>query len=75
MEIRRRPRLGLPRRFRVDASEDPEFASFTSLAVFTDSDYPNPGIAPFAIRTRGHNARYVRVTVTKFAGQQTIPFL
>jgi signal transduction histidine kinase len=61
------PAYGFPRRFRIDVSDDPEFSTFASLAVFTESDFPEPGIAPVALRARGHIARYVRVTATKLA--------
>ena len=56
-----------PVRFRVDVSDDEEFATFTAVAVFTDSDFPQPGIAPVALRAEGVAGRYVRLTVTKLA--------
>ena len=58
---------GFPRRFRVDVSNDPSFASFTPLLVHTDDDVPPPGIGPVVIPAGGIEARYVRVTVTRFA--------
>jgi signal transduction histidine kinase len=58
---------GFPPRFRVDISDDPNFATFTPVAVFTDTDFPDPGIAPVALPVGGRRARYVRVTVTKLS--------
>jgi signal transduction histidine kinase len=58
---------GFPPRFRVDISDDPNFATFTPVAVFTDTDFPDPGIAPVALPVGGRRARYVRVTATKLA--------
>jgi signal transduction histidine kinase len=62
-----RTAYGFPKRFRVDISDDREFVTFTTVADFTESDFPDPGIAPVAVKLSGQNARYVRVTVTKFA--------
>jgi signal transduction histidine kinase len=62
-----RPAYGFPRRFRIDASEDPEFREFTTVADLTDADVANPGVAPVALPVRGVKARYLRLTVTKFA--------
>lgn len=58
---------GFPPRFRVDLSDDPAFATFTPVAVFTETDFPDPGIAPVALPVGGLRARYVRVTATKLA--------
>ncbi|MDR3404008.1 MAG: discoidin domain-containing protein [Chthoniobacter sp.] len=62
-----RTAYGFPKRFRVDVSDDREFITFTTVANFTESDFPDPGVAPVAVKLAGQNARYVRVTVTKFA--------
>jgi signal transduction histidine kinase len=62
-----RTAYGFPKRFRVDISDDREFITFTTVADFTESDFPDPGVAPVAVKLSGQNARYVRVTVTKFA--------
>jgi len=62
-----RTAYGFPKRFRIDVSDDREFVTFTTVADFTESDFPDPGVAPVAVRLAGQNARYVRVTVTKFA--------
>lgn len=62
-----RTAYGFPKRFRIDVSDDREFITFTTVANFTESDFPDPGVAPVAVKLSGQNARYVRVTVTKFA--------
>ncbi len=62
-----RPAYGFPKRFRVDISDDSEFLAFTTVADFTESDFPDPGVAPVGVKVWGQKARYVRVTVTKFA--------
>jgi signal transduction histidine kinase len=62
-----RPAYGFPRRFRIDASGDPEFREFTTVADLTDADVANPGVAPVALPVRGVEARYLRLTVTKLA--------
>ena len=70
--------FGFPVRFKIEASDDPEFN--TNVIVFTnqldqkpDIDFKNPGLLPFT--TKGTDeasitARYVRVTATKLAPRQ-----
>ncbi len=70
--------FGFPVRFKIEASDDPEFT--TNVAQFTnlhdqkpDVDFKNPGTKPFT--TNGANGatiagRYVRVTATKLAPRQ-----
>ena len=62
-----RPAYGFPKRFRIDISDDAEFLAFTTVADFTESDFPDAGVAPVTVPAGGRPARYVRVTVTKFA--------
>jgi signal transduction histidine kinase len=62
-----RPSYGFPLRFRIDASEDENFATFSALGIFTENDFPNPGIAPVTIAAEGKTGRFVRVTITKMA--------
>jgi signal transduction histidine kinase len=62
-----RTAYGFPKRFRIDISDDRDFVTFATVADFTESDYPDPGIAPVAVKLANRSARYVRVTVTKFA--------
>jgi signal transduction histidine kinase len=54
-----------PRRFRVDVSDDPAFASFDSLVDRTEEDVEPTRTAPMVIEARGVSARYLRVTVTR----------
>jgi signal transduction histidine kinase len=56
-----------PPRFRVDISDDPTFAAFKPVAVLTETDFPDPGLAPVVFQVGGEPARYVRVTVSKLA--------
>jgi DUF1680 family protein len=65
--------LGFPVRFRVEASEDPEFKSATMIADCTDADYPDPitEIRKFSAPTV--KGRYVRVTVTRLRPQWDKP--
>lgn len=56
-----------PRRFRIDVSDDPAFARFTPVALFTDTDYPSHGLAPAVFRAGGMRGRYIRLTITKLA--------
>ena len=67
--------FGFPVRFKVEASDDPEFKRNVTLlwrkhdATFM-ADFPNPGLAPFTTggaKDDGIAGRYVRVTATKLA--------
>jgi signal transduction histidine kinase len=62
-----RTAYGFPKRFRIDVSDDRDFITFNTVADYTESDFPDPGVAPVAVKLTGQSARYVRVTVTKFA--------
>jgi Protein of unknown function (DUF1553)/Protein of unknown function (DUF1549)/Planctomycete cytochrome C len=60
------PGFGFPARFKVEASDDPDFRSSTPIADRTGEDLANPGLAPVAFDCR-QTARYVRVTASKLA--------
>lgn len=63
--------FGFPRRFRVEASADPEFkTSVVTLADHTGDDFRNPGIAPLHLPGPALPVRYVRVTATRLAPRQ-----
>lgn len=62
-----RPAYGFPKRFRIDLSDDPAFQRFITVADFTESDFPEPAVSPVSVQVSGVKARYLRVTVTKFA--------
>lgn len=55
---------GFPVRYRVQVSDDPAFASSTTIVDHTDADQPNPGTASVDLPTNV-TGRYVRVTATK----------
>jgi alpha-L-rhamnosidase len=60
------PGFAFPRRFKVEASDDPTFAAATVLADHADADVPNPGTAPVDVRPNTPvSARFVRVTATR----------
>ena len=56
---------GFPVRFRVQASNDPTFATTLFVSDHTQDYYPNPGKFAHQIRDVETRARYVRVTVTR----------
>ena len=64
------PGAGFPVRYRVQISDDPQFATATTLADRTDADQPNPGTTPVTLPVDGQG-RYLRVTATKLACRDT----
>ncbi|MEW2521119.1 family 78 glycoside hydrolase catalytic domain [Actinacidiphila alni] len=58
------PGAGFPVRYRVEASDDPGFATATTIVDRTDADQPNPGTQVVVIPA-SVTARYLRVTATK----------
>jgi signal transduction histidine kinase len=63
-----RQAYGLPRRFRMDASNDPGFGESVTLLDRTGDDQP-PHAAPVFVTTAGVRARYVRFTATRLVAQ------
>jgi hypothetical protein len=67
--------FGFPVRFKIEASDDPEFKTGVTLLwrkhdVTFMNDFTNPGLTPFETNTAGDDGikgRYVRVTATKLA--------
>lgn len=57
---------GFPARFRVDVSNDPEFAESTTLFDHTGKDF-RPAMAPVYIRVGQQRGRYVRFTATRLS--------
>lgn len=55
---------GFPVRYLVQASDDPTFATATTVVDDTGTDQPNPGTVPVNIPANV-TARYVRVTATE----------
>ena len=65
--------FGFPRRFRIEGSSDPTFA--TNIVRLADSgpdDLPNPGTVPqvFTVDRVSGGSRYIRVTATRLAPRQ-----
>ena len=56
--------FGYPTRYKIEASNDPEFSSPIVIADHTQSDAPNPGSTAVAHPAKV-TARYIRVTGTK----------
>lgn len=61
------PGWGFPHRFKLEASDDPNFASgVTLLADHTKADFPSPGTMPVASAAPpGLKTRYIRMTATR----------
>jgi alpha-L-rhamnosidase len=55
---------GFPVRYEVQVSDDPTFATATTVVDHTDADQPNPGLDPVVLPA-DVTGRYVRVTATK----------
>ena len=55
---------GFPVRYQVQVSDDPTFATATTVVDNTGADQPNPGVSPVSLPA-DVTGRYVRVTATK----------
>lgn len=63
--------FGFPLRYRLDASDDPEFRDrVTVLVDLTAADQPNPGLTPQSFACASPKRRYLRLTATKLALRQ-----
>ncbi len=62
---------GFPPRFRIDLADSADFAHPQPVADFTESDLPDPGVAPLVMRVDHQHARFVRITVTKLAMEKS----
>lgn len=60
-----RPGFGFPVRFKIESSDEPEFARTRLLVDQTTQDFANPASNPVTFRLRGATGRYVRVTATR----------
>ncbi len=65
--------FGFPMRFKIEASNDADFATATILTDQTSADFANPGTTPVDFAGKGTSARFVRVTATKLAPHPTQP--
>jgi len=59
---------GFPKRFRIDASNDPLFAESDTLMDQTSAD-ALPSLAPWCVSAKGLKARHIRFTATKLSPQ------
>ncbi len=59
------PGFGFPVRFKVELSDDEEFAVSSVVADYSKQDFANPGLSPVLLTAKGQTGRYVRVTATK----------
>lgn len=59
------PGFGFPVRFRLEASDAPDFQHPRVIADFTQQDVSNPGTMPMTIDVGNQQARYLRLVVTK----------
>jgi hypothetical protein len=57
--------FGFPVRFKITASDDPNFATSDVIADDSGKDFPNPGAAAVTLKSGAVKRRYVRVTATK----------
>jgi hypothetical protein len=56
--------LGFPRRFKVEVADDRAMDASTTIADFTEKDYPEPWAMHIELPARGASGRYVRITAT-----------
>lgn len=59
------PGYGFPVRFQVELLGEGDDATRTLIADHTREDFPNPGLLPVLIPTKGHAAARVRITATR----------
>ena len=59
------PGFGFPARFRIDVSNDPQFATRETIVDHTEADFENPKDNPFVIPVKKQPVRYIRVTATR----------
>src|SRR5262249_34435291 len=62
--------FGFPVRYKVELSDDAEFAKAVTVEDRTGADVSNPGVKPQSVSVGGKKARYVRFTATKLAPRQ-----
>ncbi len=61
---------GFPLRFRVEASDDPQFGAATTIVDKTGADVPEPGTLISIFSGGGASGRYLRVTATRLRQKQ-----
>jgi mono/diheme cytochrome c family protein len=61
--------FGFPVRFKVEVSDDAQFARPSTVAEHTDREFANPGLSPVRLAANGAKGRYVRLTATTLANR------
>jgi hypothetical protein len=56
---------GFPLRFKIEASDEPDFSRRQMISDFSNADFPNPGDNITRYAARDVRTRYVRLTATK----------
>lgn len=64
---------GFPLRFVIEASNDKEFSSSTTIADFRDADFPDPEDNITEHSRMGTHGRYVRLTATRLRPVKAMP--
>ena len=64
---------GFPLRFKIETSDEPDFANARIGADLTGSDFPDPGDNITKFSGRGRHSRYVRLTVTQLRPIKILP--
>jgi hypothetical protein len=59
------PGFGFPRRFRIEASNEPDFGSARTISNQTGEDFKNGGDKEISFPGEGKPARFIRVTATR----------
>jgi hypothetical protein len=59
------PGFGFPARFRVELSNDPQFARSETIVEDVGPDHENASDDPYVVRPAGQRARYVRVSASR----------
>ncbi len=61
------PGFLFPVRFRIEVADQEDFSDLRTIADYTRTDIPNPGVEPQSYPVPTTTARFVRLTVTRLA--------
>lgn len=61
------PGFLFPVRFRIEVADQEDFSDLRTIADYTRTDIPNPGVEPQSYPVPATTARFVRLTVTRLA--------
>jgi DUF1680 family protein len=64
---------GFPLRFKIETSDEPDFANARIGADLSGSDFPDPGDNITKFSGRGRHSRYVRLTATQLRAVKVLP--